>query len=56
LLATNCGSCSRRWKLAFALEQVALGFRHGLLQLAIACDRETLERLIGEVKPLLDRA
>jgi hypothetical protein len=35
---------------------VALGFRHVYFNLAIACDRETLERVIGEVKPLLDRA
>ncbi len=34
---------------------VELGFRHILVEMPAPFDRETLERLIGEVKPLLER-
>jgi alkanesulfonate monooxygenase SsuD/methylene tetrahydromethanopterin reductase-like flavin-dependent oxidoreductase (luciferase family) len=34
---------------------VELGFHHVLLEMPAPFDRETLERLIGEVKPLLER-
>ena len=33
-----------------------LGFRHIYADVAAPYDRETLERLVGEVKPLLERA
>ena len=34
---------------------VELGFRHVLVEMPAPFDQETLERLIGEVKPLIDR-
>ena len=36
--------------------QVELGFHHVYFDLPAPYDRETLERLAGEVKPLLERA
>jgi F420-dependent oxidoreductase-like protein len=36
--------------------QVELGFRHVYFDVPAPYDRETLERLVGEVKPLLERA
>ena len=38
------------------VEHVRLGFRHVYFNSPAPYDRETLERLIGEVKPILDRA
>jgi alkanesulfonate monooxygenase SsuD/methylene tetrahydromethanopterin reductase-like flavin-dependent oxidoreductase (luciferase family) len=37
------------------LEQVAAGFETSIVEMAAPYDTETLERLIGEVKPLVDR-
>jgi alkanesulfonate monooxygenase SsuD/methylene tetrahydromethanopterin reductase-like flavin-dependent oxidoreductase (luciferase family) len=36
--------------------QVELGFRHVIFHVPAPYDRETLERLAGEVRPLLERA
>ena len=38
------------------LPQVELGFHHVYFDVPAPYDRETLERLVGEVKPLLERA
>jgi F420-dependent oxidoreductase-like protein len=37
-------------------DQVALGFHHVYFDVCAPYDRETIERLVGEVKPLLERA
>ncbi|MEO8461786.1 MAG: hypothetical protein ABI555_01120, partial [Chloroflexota bacterium] len=37
------------------LEHVAAGFDSTIVELPAPYDQETLERLIGEVKPLVDR-
>lgn len=37
------------------LEQVAAGFEVSIVEMAAPYDTETIERLIGEVKPLVDR-
>ena len=36
--------------------QVELGFHHVYFDVPAPYDRETLERLVGEVKPLLEAA
>jgi alkanesulfonate monooxygenase SsuD/methylene tetrahydromethanopterin reductase-like flavin-dependent oxidoreductase (luciferase family) len=38
------------------LPQIELGFHHVYFDMPAPYDRETLERLVGEVKPLLERA
>jgi hypothetical protein len=37
------------------LEHVAAGFDSTIVEMAAPYDHETLERLLGEVKPLVDR-
>ena len=38
------------------LPQIELGFNHVYFDMPAPYDRETLERLMSEVKPLLERA